>query len=521
MIRKISLVFSTLMMILVSAVGFTATFQFKGDAFYSLPLVYDKGNSIVNAGGKDQFFFNDSEFIFNLYPTYTDKGLYASMKIQSNPFTTGTDYVLAKGFNLIYEQENQKLAMFVNRYAFRGSDPMSTGLAHLYGEYVNADYDTPVLFVFKKKVQNPAFYDLQEKLSPNEFQLAGQNLVGVYFGSTADLGYEFGGFYNKNLSSSHLFADMSYNILSLIKVGLLAQADINHAAGFADENYVKNMGTIFNGLTQNYVDNYTTIGLGLFAETTFSEDLVGFAQFNYKQGNGIPGNQNVANIRNTFELFAGIGTSMLVGTDLEITGLYRQIGTNSRIELAINDYNALDFDIFQIFLLGSVRFFMDSIDSATADQGLLATLSTRIPILDMFNFRLAASLKSVNSITNYSGLQFKTTVDYQLSETTLVYAGVAMYNVLSANLWTGIYRSSYLLPLAGIVHKPVDLISVVVSFGYDPYTFAYDYDGKSLENQLDDNNRTASFESGDEMYLADWLLTQVNPFINFSLMLKF
>jgi hypothetical protein len=511
-------IFAVFYMMGLSNTSHGALLLFKGKGFFLMNMKLDISNQLVNTGGTGQPLLTSTSFLkLDLYPTYEDKQFKSEMKIKINPYATGNDYLIAEGFNFIYNTDSANIALFVNRYGFRFQDPMFTGIDQALWENSRYSYDKPVYFSFNNSVKTPAFYE-GEKVD-DRFLKMGYGLTGLYLGGKGDLSYEIAAYLNKWQTSSHIQGDIAYD-LGLIKAGVLLKID-NHPNNDQVKGTAYNVTNMFNGLAQRYNNAFVTYSAGLFGNINLEVVNI-FIEGIYRTGSGLPGYATNVAKNGLIDIYAGIGTEIIEGSQMEVAALYRMYtpGSDYRMDIMVKDYNALDFGAVQLFLLANVNFFSGK--SSTSDiSGLGASLSARIPLFDIIDVRLAGSYESYQIGTNTTAdLVVKATVDYYFDETSWVYAGIVMYNIMSS---AGLkaYEPSYFLPVVGFISSPFETLTLSLTFGYNVETFEYDNSGGNLENMVSKTLSYVTVGSETQVYAADWLKLVANPSINFNATIKF
>ncbi|NPV00785.1 MAG: hypothetical protein HPY53_05320 [Brevinematales bacterium] len=514
-VKKIMTVvlFTVFYMIGFSNTSHSAMLLFKGKGFFLMNMKMDMSNILVNPFGTGQPLLTSSSFLkIDLYPTYEDKNFKSELKIKINPYATGTDYLLADGFNFIYDTDSANIAIFVNRYGFRFHDPMFTGIEQYNWENSKYSYDRPVYFSYNNSVQTPAFYE-GEKVD-DRFLKLGYGLTGIYLGSKGDLSYEIAAYLNKWQTSSHIQADVAYD-MGLLKAGVIFKLD-NHPNSDVAKGAAYNLTNVFDGLVQRYNNAFVTYSAGLFGNVNL-EVLNIFFEGVYRTGTGMPGVATNTSKNGLIDIYAGVGSDIIPGSSIEVATLYRMYtpGTDYRMDIMVKDYNALDFGDVQLFLLANVVIFSGKF-SSTDLSGMGASLSARIPMFDLITLRVAATYESYTiSTNNTADLVLKATVDYYFDETSWVYAGIVMYNLMKFNGLTA-YEPSYFLPVVGFVSSPFESLRLSLTFGYNVEVFEYDNSGANMENIVSKSIATVPVGAETQVYSTDWLKMVANPSVNFT-----
>ncbi len=526
----------------LSVSSFPAMLLFTGNAYFNQMAQMDLSNVVVAPNGSDQLFLKTSALIIDLYPTYKDKGLLATMKLKIDPYKASSDsYLRADGFSMIYDSEKFDYALFANRFGFRFKDPMMTGLDQYESDYVYQLYDIPQVFSYNGKVRTPAFYALDkdtQKFNDMAFLRAGKGLSGIYLSMDDVIGYEIAAFANQAQGSYQAIGDLSFKMDGL-KAGALVryQAFNGNSSGAA---ITRSTSLIYNGLMAQYNDFSTALSLGTFVKFNM-EGLFGvFGEARVQLPKGTAGSVTGTNNGTMIEVYAGAGTPLALG-DVEVSALYRMVTNSSRMEVSLKDYNAVDIDVAQIFLLGSFTYMNDTLLIGYTNSAILATLSMRASMLDDFlSFHVAADFSQQDLAgTEYSEVLFKTA----LAQNDIFVKGLHIYEGLTGlvllnsaqrptekyydftssgtNGTTSTNQALYLLPVAGVSYVPLDNFTLSLTYGYDIFAFGYDYDGVSHESEMSSGVTPKSVSGTAYKYVESWYKTFVNPTINVNASLKF
>ncbi|OHD61115.1 MAG: hypothetical protein A2014_06565 [Spirochaetes bacterium GWF1_49_6] len=509
----------TIITIGISASSHAAILLFKGKGFFLMNMALDISNVLINPTGTGQPYLNNLSYLkFNMFPTLEDKNFKTTMKFKVNPTAASADYLVVEGFNFIYDTDTANITLFVNRFGFRFKDPMFSGLENYSWEYSKYGYDKPVYFSYNNSIHTSAFYDGKTR---DEFMRLGYGLSGLYLAGKGTVGYEIAGYINKWQSSSHIQADLNFN-LDTLKFGVIAKVD-NHPNTDIAKGSAYNLTNIHNGLTQKYNNAFVVYSAGLFGNINLMDMMNIFIEGLYRTGSGQPGTSTAQNNFGMLDVYGGLGTDMFPGTDLEVAVQYRNEMTSnfSRMDITVKDFNDLDFGEIQLTLLGSVNI-MSGKNYGTDMSGLAVNLSTRIPIMDMIGIRIAGSFESFSLSTNTgTDLTLKATVEYYFDETTLVYAGITMYNLMSDLSGKTIYEGSYFLPVVGFISSPFETLRLALTFGYDVQIFEYDFDGANQETMVSKKTVNTIVGSDIQVYATDWMSYVANPSIAFTAMITF
>lgn len=535
--NRISIILSVLSVFLLSNLMFSAP-QFKvgSDIFFWTTGKFDISNEMVNVAGTGQYYLQSTGTFMkvNLFPTVTDKGLLASVKLIINPYSTGNDYLKADGFNLAYTSESLGINIFVNRFGYRPNDPMMLGMEYWEGDYVSALYDMPVVFSYNNSVINPQFYTLTT--NDNRYYRLGKDLVGAFIEYKGDLSLSIGGFINPNYSNSVLLANAGYTLelddsINLV-FGLIGKLD-SHSANDTNQTYGHNTNylMVINGLSQRYTDYFSSVAYGGYARFNIVDLLGVFAEVVSYSKNGKPGYSTNESTSSQLDIFGGAAFSIMENNSVEATILYRTVSNASRMDITVKDITSIELDEgFGINLSAVYNYFSDSILLNSADKvnGMFGVLSMAMPfnILDLpFNLRIAGAFNDVAVGTNTNSyIMSKAVIDVEIFDNFTLYGGIGILSVLNNNQSTNAYfnnQSSFLLPLVGITFKPSEFLSVKLVMNYPANVYGYDNDSASLESQYNMGQSTKLINSIRYRTFTEWFTASVNPTINLGIDLKF
>ena len=395
---------------------------------------------------------------------------------------------------------------------------MFSGFENYGWEYSKYSYDKPVYFAYNNTIHTPAFYDGNTDC---RFMRLGYGLTGLYLSGKGDLGYEVAAYLNKWQTSSHIQGNVNYN-LGMLKLGVLAKVD-NHPNNDIAKGSAHNATNFQSALSQKYNTAFVVYSLGLFGNVDLSIMNL-FFEGVYRSGKGLPGNALSTAKTGLIDIYAGIGTGMFEGNEVELSAFYRMdtITNSTRMNIDLKAYSALEFGDMQLFQLAWIDFLFAN-QTGTAISGNSINLSLRFIMFDTFGIRLAGSYENYAVSSNVSSdLSVKAAFDFYIDEMLTVYAGVTAYGLLATTTGNPIYSGGfYFLPVVGLISSPFESLRLSLTFGYDVESFRYDFDGANHENMVTKKLQSQVIDSVNQTFAVDWLTYVANPSIAFTASIVF